>query len=383
MILWLFDLLLALTLVGLAWRVLAAPDLLQSVVLFIVFGLLMAVAWSRLQAFDIALAEAAIGAGLTGALLLNTLARLESSTGSTSSTSSTTSTPPAGPTSLNRAAEATQPLPRSHGEASEPAPNREDGGEASRENRLVAIPGAKPRPRAAWLSLLGLLMMLSSIMLLGAVHQITRPEEGLREYVLENMEASGVAHPVTAVLLNFRAYDTLLEMGVLLVAVIGAWSLGPLTESALPGVPPGRLLVGLVRLLAPLIVLVSGYILWAGTGQPGGAFQAGAVLSAAGVLLVVAGVVPPPTLQPVHQRVPLLIGLSFFLAVGLGVMPAGQNFLQYPPAATSTLILLIETALTLSIALTLLSLFVGGPRQAANERVEPNEPYRENGVEES
>ena len=45
--------------------------------LFIAFGLLMSLAWVRLDAPDIALAEAAIGAGLTGALLLAALARLK------------------------------------------------------------------------------------------------------------------------------------------------------------------------------------------------------------------------------------------------------------------------------------------------------------------
>lgn len=39
------------------------------------FGLLMALVWARLHAPDIALAEATIGAGLTGALLLTALAR--------------------------------------------------------------------------------------------------------------------------------------------------------------------------------------------------------------------------------------------------------------------------------------------------------------------
>jgi len=38
----------------------------------------MALSWVRLDAPDVALAEAAIGAGLTGALLLAALARLDS-----------------------------------------------------------------------------------------------------------------------------------------------------------------------------------------------------------------------------------------------------------------------------------------------------------------
>ncbi len=68
-----FDGLLALALVWSAWRCLATPRLDRAVVLFIAFGLLLTLAWARLQAPDIALAEAAIGAGLTGVLLLDAL----------------------------------------------------------------------------------------------------------------------------------------------------------------------------------------------------------------------------------------------------------------------------------------------------------------------
>lgn len=66
-----FDLLLAASLLWSAWRALATPDILRGIILFIVFGLLLTLAWARLSAPDIALAEAAIGAGLTGALLLD------------------------------------------------------------------------------------------------------------------------------------------------------------------------------------------------------------------------------------------------------------------------------------------------------------------------
>ncbi len=73
---WMFDGVLVITLLWLAWRALRSPDLFKAIVLFIAFGLVMALAWVRLQAPDVALAEAAIGAGLTGALLLAALARL-------------------------------------------------------------------------------------------------------------------------------------------------------------------------------------------------------------------------------------------------------------------------------------------------------------------
>jgi len=73
---WAFDLFLGLGLLWLAWRALACPDLFKAIVLFVAFGLFMALAWVRLEAPDVALAEAAIGAGLTGALLMAALARL-------------------------------------------------------------------------------------------------------------------------------------------------------------------------------------------------------------------------------------------------------------------------------------------------------------------
>lgn len=72
----LLDLLLVTALLGVAWKALASPDLFKAVVLFIAFGLLMSLAWIRLNAPDIALAEAAIGAGLTGTLLLDAVRQM-------------------------------------------------------------------------------------------------------------------------------------------------------------------------------------------------------------------------------------------------------------------------------------------------------------------
>jgi uncharacterized MnhB-related membrane protein len=47
------------------------PGRVASVMMFLVFGLVLAVVWARLGAPDVALAEAAIAAGVTGALLLD------------------------------------------------------------------------------------------------------------------------------------------------------------------------------------------------------------------------------------------------------------------------------------------------------------------------
>ncbi|MCK8600341.1 DUF4040 domain-containing protein [Syntrophobacteraceae bacterium DRH4] len=75
---WIFDGLLTAAMVYLAWSLLSERDLFKAVVLFIAFGLLMALAWVRLRAPDIALAEAAISAGLSGVLLLDAVGAIRS-----------------------------------------------------------------------------------------------------------------------------------------------------------------------------------------------------------------------------------------------------------------------------------------------------------------
>ena len=64
---------LALGLVFFAARAVFAASRGAAVANFIALGTLTALAWARLAAPDVALAEAAIGAGLTGALLLRHL----------------------------------------------------------------------------------------------------------------------------------------------------------------------------------------------------------------------------------------------------------------------------------------------------------------------
>ena len=168
---------------------------------------------------------------------------------------------------------------------------------------------------------------------------------------------SGVDNPVTAVLLNFRGYDTLLEIGVLLLAAVGVLSVAPSAVMRADS-SPSPILVLLLRLMLPFIILVSGYILWIGKYAPGGAFQAGAVLAAGGILLVTAAV---RFNLSASKAMPLAtgIGLLIFLIMALATMMVCGNFLQYPVTLAGTLILVIEAAATLSIAAALVRLFVG------------------------
>jgi len=298
---WLFDGALGLLLLILAAAVLHARRLYTSVVLLIAFGLLLALTWARLGAPDLALAEAAIGAGLTGALLLSALARTEDG-------------------------------------SSEP-----------------------PRPMTvrAWPTTL--LALLVGVSLLRALGPLTDGPVLLPALALEQMPAAGVDHPVTAVLLNFRAWDTLLELVVLLLALLGVRQLQLSTLQTAPAWP---LLLAWSRLLAPLALMVGGYVLWRGAFAPGGAFQAGALLAAGAVVLRLNHLLPPVRWDHWLVRLLALLGLLVFLAVGLvayglGGAAADTPWLAYPAAQAGALILTIELAATLSIATTLTLLVVG------------------------
>jgi len=309
---WAFDTVLAVTLMWVAWKALASEDLFKGIALFIAFGLLMALVWVRLEAPDIALAEAAIGAGLTGALLLAALAKLES------------------------------------------------GSKDSQPLQVAMLVKATTNTVNKQILFRWLLVLLLSVLVAGlsyVVLSLPLQAIGLSETVMENLEASGVSNPVTAVLLNFRGYDTLLELAVLLLALLGVWSLSNLPEQHESA--PSKVLDMLTRLLVPLLILVSGYLLWTGAHAPGGAFQAGSVLAAAGVLLLLAGWRLEARFAGLFLRITLVLGLAMFVTVAIVVQLAGLRLLEFPLSIAGTLILLIEVAATLSIGMTLAALFFG------------------------
>jgi multisubunit Na+/H+ antiporter MnhB subunit len=301
----LFDGLLALGLLWLGWRTVVSADLFEAIILFIILGLFMALTWARLAAPDVALAEAAIGAGLTGALLLDAHRVLE----------------------------------------------LENWDAADREP--VIVPAA----------VLALLAALLSAGLAWALIDAPEPTVDLNALARARLPDSGVGNPVTAVLLNFRGYDTLLEVAVLMLAWLGMWTVSsPVTTPARDtAAMDSRLTDTLVRLLAPLAVLVAVYLLWAGAHAPGGAFQAGTVLAAVGVLLYLSGRLRRASKAGLPVRIGLVLGLSVFAGVAVGVMAGGGTLLEYPRSLAGLFILLIETALMLSIALILALLFSGSP----------------------
>ncbi len=67
---------LAVLIVALGTYAVFARDAFAAVVGFIAYGLLLTLVWVQLYGVDVALTEAAIGGGLTGALLIGAASRL-------------------------------------------------------------------------------------------------------------------------------------------------------------------------------------------------------------------------------------------------------------------------------------------------------------------
>lgn len=216
------------------------------------------------------------------------------------------------------------------------------------------------RPVAAWLVTLPAFAALA-----WAVASLPTASAGLTDQAYRALDESGVSNPVTAVLLNYRSYDTLLEVAVLLLAVVAVWSLQcrrlPAPDRA--GHPLLRPFLGV---LLPLLCLVGVYLLWIGAFAPGGAFQGGALLGGAVVLWLLGGGRPADMDRLTRWlRWGLVAGLVVFIGVGALLLASGRGFLEYPPGAAKLVILFIEAAAMVSIGLTLGNLFVGG-RPAGN-----------------
>jgi multisubunit Na+/H+ antiporter MnhB subunit len=194
-------------------------------------------------------------------------------------------------------------------------------------------------------------LAVTATALMYAVTTLDGEGHGLTALVLDEMGRTGVAHPVTAVLLNLRAYDTWLELVVLLAGLFGVLAMrGTEWRTAAALSQRGDVLLpALVRLLVPIMVLVAGYFLWLGKTEAGGAFQAGVVLGVSLVLLWYAGF-------PSIQRMPRLFTVScvvlgicaFMLAAVVPLLTRGA-LLELPVEHAATIILLIEASATVSI----------------------------------
>lgn len=314
----LFGVFLLTLLVITAIAIIRTPDLFVAVMLSGIFSLLMAAIFFILDAADVALTEAAVGAGISSVLFLSALALTEQSERSI------------------------------------------------RPGRWLVVPvvvaGAlivyatfdKPRlgdPEAP-------------------VHQHVAPW-----YLEQTPELIDIPNVVTAVLGSFRGYDTLGEVFVVLTAAIGVMLLlGTRHRSAASPVQPASASVGLRhhliprvigRLLIPFIVLFGLYVQFHGEYGPGGGFQAGALVAAAFILhALLEGEGPALTVVPLSAIAAMMAsGAILYTLVGLAGIVLGGNFLDYSVLLADSVkgqqlgILLIELGVGVTVCGCLLSIF--------------------------
>jgi multisubunit Na+/H+ antiporter MnhB subunit len=289
-----------------------ARETFAATVGFLAYGLLLTVAWVQLRGVDVALTEAAIGGGLTAMLLLRASARLR-------------------PT--------------------EAAASTERPGVATR--LLAAVVAASV---ACALAI--------------AVLALPIPAPTLAPEAAANIASTGVGNPITAVLLAYRAMDTLLEAIVLLFALIGVWSLAPdRLWGGRPGprhnADPDGILAFIARVLPPIGIVVGIYVFWVGADHPGGKFQGATILAAMWLLTMMAGLADAPPISRTWLRILLVLGPAAFIAIGVvGAFTAGA-FLAWPDGWAKPMILVIEIALMPSLTLTLGLMLAGAPERPA------------------
>ncbi len=203
--------------------------------------------------------------------------------------------------------------------------------------------------------------VLASVLAVVAFDVVMNDKGGLTPQAMEHLDESGVENPVTAVLLNFRSVDTWLEVGVLVLAVMSVFALH--RKNSLTSSPPvqrgGYVLSRMTGAFVPLLVLGAGYLLWRGTHAPGGAFQAGALFAAAGVIVRLSGRNALQYIQGWLLRGVIILAFACMAGIGILFMTAGRNFLEYPAAHAGTWIFLLELVATISIGAGLWALFIG------------------------
>ena len=196
------------------------------------------------------------------------------------------------------------------------------------------------------------------------VHQYLAPT-----YLHDTTAEIGVPNAVTSVLASYRGYDTLGEVAVIFTAGVGVLALlGYRTRrrnTELAGAGKLVVLRVIAKLFFPLILLFALYVQFHGDYGPGGGFQAGVIFATGFILYALAfglgnaqRVIPGQLLRTLAA-----VGVLIYAAVGIESMLLGGQFLEYrvladdPVSGQHLGILLIELGVGITVAAVMLIIY--------------------------
>jgi multicomponent Na+:H+ antiporter subunit B len=160
-------------------------------------------------------------------------------------------------------------------------------------------------------------------------------------FIEETYEETHVPNMVTAVLADYRGYDTMFETVVFftgvtaIIAFLPGFGGGPRAAAPTPPRAKGDhhdIIVGTTcRILIPVIQLFGLYVVAHGHYSPGGGFQGGVIMGASFILWAIARDLDAGLARMPERRFLVLgaVGILIYAGFGLGCQVLGENFLDY------------------------------------------------------
>ncbi len=238
-----------------------SKKLINSVIIFMSYGAIMAIIWLLFESPDLAITEAAVGAGVSSILFFVTLKKIHA-------------------VDHERSGRKTHDIRdvEKHWEMKL----------FSRLYRLTAI-----------IVCAGIIIILSAaVFYLPVIGDPNSPgsNEVAQKYIEEGMSETGAVNIVTGMILDYRAFDTFGEACVLFVAVTCVMILlrvdthtdslsMPTDENDRIYEPKNDLILQKsAKILVPIVLLFGVYVIFNGHLSPGGGFSGGAIMGAGLVL---------------------------------------------------------------------------------------------------
>jgi len=147
-----------------------------------------------------------------------------------------------------------------------------------------------------------------------------------------------VPNMVTAVLADYRGFDTMLETVVVFIAGMAVLAIlrnfsrkKPVKRGHEVSVEPDLIVTNTVRLVVPVIQIFSFYVLAHGHVSPGGGFQGGVLMGASFILIALSWDLERALTRFSINRCMVVAALGILLYAGIGVlsMALGGEFLDY------------------------------------------------------